>query len=167
MDIGTTIVGIIIIAVCVGSLVLMSRNNKSKQNNLKKSLVNIAMHNHCELTHSGACGNVAIGMDAAKRKLFFVRKKKEESFSRMLDLDGLEKVYVVNHSRTAGEKGELTATDKLELIIAFREKNKPDDKLEFYNVEDDSLRFMGEMQMIEKWNGILNRFVSGDSKDML
>jgi hypothetical protein len=167
MELGTTIVGIIIIVVCIGSLMLMSRSNKSKQNSLKKSLVNIALHNHCELTHSDASGNVAIGMDAVKRKLFFVRKKKEESFSRMLDLDGLEKAYVVNHSRTAGEKGELKATDKLELILAFREKNKPDDKLEFYNVEDDSLRLMGELQMIEKWNGILNRFVNGDSKDML
>lgn len=167
MDIGTTIVGIIIIAVCIVSLVLMSRSNKSKQNNLKKSLVNIALHNHCELTHSEACGNVAIGMDAVKRKLFFVRKKREESFSRMLDLDGLEKVYVVNHSRTAGEKGELKVIDKLELILTFREKNKPDDKLEFYNVEDDNLRLMGELQMIEKWHDILNRFVNGDSIDKM
>ncbi|MTK53610.1 hypothetical protein [Paludibacter sp.] len=167
MDIGTTIVGIIIIVVCVGSLMLMSRSNKSKQSSLKKSLVNIALHNHCELTHSDACGNVAIGMDAGKKKLFFVRKKREENFSRMLDLSGLEETYVVNHSRTAGEKGELKATDKLELVMAFREKNKTDDKLEFYNVEDDSLRLMGEIQMIEKWNGILNRFVSGDSIDKM
>ena len=167
MEIGTTIVGIIIIAVCIASLVLMSRSNKSKQNNLKKSLVNIALHNHCELTHSEACGNVAIGMDAAKKKLFFVRQKGEENVSRMLDLSGLAKTYVVNHSRTAGEKGELKATDKLELILTFREKNKPDDKLEFYNVENDSLRLMGELQMIEKWNGILNRFVNGDSIDKM
>ena len=160
LDTGTTIVGLIIIAICVASFMWMSRSGKSKHVTLLKMLDSFAQQNNYTLALSDACATVSIGLDASRRKLFYLKKRGQQHDMQLFDLLEYEKSYVVSDTRTAGEKGELKAVDRLVLVLSAGKRKESDAMLEFYNVEYDSLRLMGESQLIERWSVIVNEAIA-------
>ncbi len=160
LDTGTTIVGIIIIAVCVGSFMLISRGGKSKHLALLKMLESFAQQNGSSLAQSNTCPTLAIGLDASRRKLFYLKKRGQQHDMKLFDLSEYEKSYVMSNTRTAGEKGALKAVDRLVLVLSAGKRKQADAMLEFYNVEYDSLRLMGESQLVERWAAIVNEAIA-------
>jgi hypothetical protein len=160
LDTGTTIVGLIIIAVCAASFMLMSRGGKKKHGALLEMLESFAQQNEYAIGQSDACATLAIGLDASRRKLLFVKKRGQQHDMQLFDLSEYEKAYVVSDTRSAGEKGELKAVDRLVLVLSAGKRKQSDAMIEFYNVEYDSLRLMGESQLIERWSVIVNEAIT-------
>jgi hypothetical protein len=160
LDTGTTIVGLIIIAVCVASFMWMSRSGKSKHGTLLKMLESFAQQSGYALAQSDACATLAIALDASRRKLFFLKKRGQKHDMQLFDLSEYDKSYVISDTRSAGEKGELKAVDRLVLVLSAGKRKQSDAMIEFYNVEYDSLRLMGESQLIERWSVIVNEAIA-------
>lgn len=160
LDTGTAIVGLIIIVICVVLFIMMNRSGKSKHTALLKMLEEFARQNNHTLAQSDACPTLAIGLDASRRKLFYLKKKGQQHDMQLFDLSEYEKSYVMSNTRTAGEKGDLKAIDRLVLVLSAGKRKQSDAMLEFYNVEYDSLRLMGESQLVERWTVIVNEAIA-------
>jgi len=132
-------------------------SNLKKEKQLKNKLFNLAATSSCAISEFDFWKNSAIGLDKNRHKIFYVRNIKSEEYKKEVDLSEIQKCRVINASRSLHSKnGNYTAIDKLELIFTFRDKNIPEVGLEFYNTTHDSLSLAGEVQLVEKWSGIVD-----------
>lgn len=165
MDLGTTIIGIVFILICIIPFALMSIRSKKKKKKLLQGLFEIAEKNNCKISRYELWNNSTIGIDDTALMIFYTRKSKDIETSKQINLVEIQKCRVVNSSGTLGNKdGNLMVADKLELAFSFQDKSKNEVVLEFYNVNYDSLTLTGELQLIEKWCKIFNDKISEMSK---
>lgn len=156
------IVMVVLIFVVPSIWMYLSRINSEKQ--FKKKLFNFAESNNCTISELDFWKKSAIGIDKNLRKLFYIRITNSEEYKKKIDLTEIQKCRVLNASRSMNNKnGNFTAIDKLELIFTYRDKNKSEIALEFYNPIHDSLSLAGEVQLIEKWLRILDAELSHKS----
>ena len=150
-------IGMIVFIFVVPSLwIYISSLRKEKQ--LKNKLFQLAATNSCAISEFDFWKNSAIGLDKDKHRIFYVRDIKSEEYKKEVDLSEIQKCRVINASRSMHNKnGNYTAVDRLELMFTFRDKTKPELGLEFYNTTHDSLSLAGEVQLVEKWSGIVDK----------
>ncbi|MBV6474386.1 MAG: hypothetical protein JPMHGGIA_02692 [Saprospiraceae bacterium] len=165
MDLGTTIVGIVIILICIIPFALMSINSRKKEKKLIQGLSDIANRNNCKISRHELWNNSIIGIDDTVLMIFFTRKSKDNETSQQINLTEIQKCRVINSSRTVSNKeGNFKVVEKLELAFSFQDKSKSEVVLEFYNADYDSLTLMGELQLVEKWCKIFNDKISEMTK---
>jgi ABC-type glycerol-3-phosphate transport system permease component len=154
-------IGMIVFIFVIPSFwIYISSLRKEKQ--LKNKLFQLASSNSCAISEFDFWKNSAIGLDRNSHRIFFVRDKKTEEDVKEVDLSEIQKCRMVNASRSLHNKnGNYTAIDKLELMFTFRDKNKPEVGLEFYNNTHDSLSLAGEVQLAEKWSAIVGKELAG------
>lgn len=161
MDLGATIVGIVIVGVCIIPFVLINRNSRKKKERLLTGLFGYAEKNNDKISRFDVWSNSTIGIDDTSRRIFFTGKVNETEIFQLIPLDEIQKCRLINSSRTVNHKdGNYKVIDKLELAFTYWEKGKPETVLEFYNRETDSLTLTGELQLTEKWNAIANESIS-------
>jgi hypothetical protein len=165
MDLGTTIVGIVIILICIIPFALMSINSRKKEKKLLQGLTEIAERNNCKLSRYELWNNSTIGIDDTSLMIFYTRKSKDIETSQQINLAETQKCRVINLSRTVRNKeGNFKVVEKLELAFSFQDINRGDVVLEFYNADYDSLTLTGELQLVEKWCKLFNDKISELSK---
>lgn len=165
MDLGTTIVGIVIILICIIPFALMSINNRKKEKKLLQGLTEIAESNNCKISRYELWNSSTIGIDDTSLMIFYTRKSKDIETSQQINLAETQKCKLVNSSRTVSNKeGNFKVVEKLELAFSFQDKSKSEVALEFYNADHDSLTLMGELQLVEKWCKIFNDKISEMTK---
>ena len=153
------IVMIVFIFVIPSLWIYISSLKKEKQ--LKNKLFNLAATSSCAISEFDFWKNSAIGLDKNRHRIFFVRDIKSEEYKKEVDLSEIQKCRVINASRSLHSKnGNYTAVDRLELIFTYRDKARPELGLEFYNTTHDSLSLAGEIQLVEKWSGIVDKELS-------
>jgi hypothetical protein len=150
-------IGMIVLIFVVPSIWMYVRNLKNEKL-FKNKLFNLASDSSCSISEFNFWKNSAIGIDKNRHRIFYVRDIKSEEFKKEIDLSAIQKCRILNASRSINSKnGNYTAIDRLELIFTFRDKNKPEVGLEFYNTTHDSLSLAGEVQLVEKWSGIVEK----------
>lgn len=156
MDLGTIIIGIICIAICVLPFVLMSRNKKKKEKELLTSLKDFAKQHDSEITQHEIAENFAIGLDNSKNTICFLQKTKQEVNLQFVDLNTIKncEISTINRTLTKNE----TEVDRLNLKLNNIDKNKPSVMLEFYNA-DVSFQLSNEYDIIENWNKLINNLL--------
>lgn len=165
MDLGTTIVGIVIILICIIPFALMSINNKKKEKKLLQGLSALAERNSCKISRYELWNNSTIGIDDTSVTIFYTRKSKDNETSQQINLAEIQKCRVINSNRTVSNKeGNFKVVEKLELAFSFQDKTISEVVLEFYNADHDSLTLMGELQLVEKWCKIFNDKISEMTK---
>jgi ABC-type glycerol-3-phosphate transport system permease component len=150
-------IGMIVFIFVIPSIwIYISSLKKEKQ--LKNKLFQLAATNSCAISEFDFWKNSAIGLDKSRQRIFYVRDIKSKEEMKEVDLSEIQKCRVVNASRSLHNKnGNYTAIDRLELMFTFRDKNKPEVGLEFYNTTHDSLSLAGEVQLVEKWSEIVDK----------
>lgn len=162
MDLGTTIIGIICVAICAMPFILTNRSRKKKVKQQLLSLKDLAKQQNCDITQHEICGNYAIGIDQSKNFVFFqLKSSREEIKQQFVDLSAVKDCNIVNINRSTTNNSKII--ERLELHLTPKDKNKPGIVLEFYNNEL-SYQFSGEMQSIEKWGKLVNDCLNSENK---
>jgi hypothetical protein len=152
MDIGITITGAILIAICMLPFVLIGRNRRKQEKLLFQSLSNIAAKQNCKITVHECCEEYIIGLDETSNFLFFFKKIKDKEISKQINLAEIQNCKTINTSRSNGNEKII---DKLELSLIANTKKTPDILLELYN-SDDRMQLGDDFLLIERWAKKLN-----------
>ena len=157
MDLGTTIIGIVGIALCALPFVLTNRNKKNKEKEVLNSLKEFAKQHNSEITEHDISECYAIGLDRSKNAISFLQKTKEDTKFQFIDLNTIKSSEINNISKSLG--GNEKTLDKLHLKLNVIGKNKASIILEFYN-SDINFQPGNEFDSIEKWNKTINNLLN-------
>jgi len=165
MDLGSAIIGAIVIVISALPVILMNRSIKKRKKVLLQSIKEMATQNNCHINQHEIFGSFAIGIDDSKNFVFFYRQTKEKEIKQFVDLGEVQSCKVINTSRTLKRKeGNQKVIDKLELSF-IPAMNKPEIKLEFFNA-DVNAQLYGELQSIEKWSKLINDRLKNKNQPM-
>lgn len=152
MDINSTLIGIIIIAICVLPIIILSINKKRKNRKNRQLLIDFAKEKGCIIHQYEVCGNYLIGLDEVKNFVFF----KSENI-QFVDLSEIKNCTIRNFSkRVEGKSGSYSIPDSLSLCFIPNNKNRSEECFEFFNSDNNS-QLVGELQSIEKWHKIISQ----------
>jgi len=156
MDLGSTIIGAILIAISIVPIILMGKNRKKREKKALQSLIKIANQQNCIISKHENCSDFVIGMDEIKNVVFFYKNINDKELEQVVDLNVIQNCKVINTSRTIKNKdGNQKVIDRLELSFIPTNKNEPGIKMEFFN-SNISTQLDGELQSIEKWSKHIN-----------
>ncbi|HET6245272.1 MAG: hypothetical protein H0V01_02025 [Bacteroidetes bacterium] len=134
MDLGSAIIGAILIAICIVPFILMSRGRKKREKQILQSLTDIAVQHNCQISQHEFCGDFVIGIDEAKNFVFFHKQRKDRVIEQFIDLAKIQNCKVINSNQTITNKdGNYKVIDKLELSFIPIAKEKTEITLEFFN----------------------------------
>ncbi len=151
MDSGTLIMGLFFIAICILPYVLSSLSRKKREKKILTSLSKIAENVNCKINTYDLKSFFAIGADENLDNLFFYKNYKENEVSIHINISEIKSCKVINLNKSNDYKN----TETLELSISYILNDKPDVLLEFYN-STESIQLSGELQLIEKWESLIN-----------
>lgn len=164
MDLGTFIVGVIALAICVLPFVLMIGGRKKKEKKLLLLVSTMAREHNCKISQYEFCDEFVIGLDETANCLFFFRKSNDKETGQHINLAEIKTCKVISTGHTISNKeGSYKAIEKLELQFSFIDKNKTDLFLPFFKEEED-IELSGEIQVIEKWDKIVNERLKPQQK---
>ncbi|WP_395063794.1 hypothetical protein [Flavobacterium sp.] len=152
MDLGTSIIGVIIIITCVLPFVLICIKKRKQHKKVIDNLSNIAKMNKATIETNEIWNQSAIGFDATNKMLFFSKKASESGTFEALNLSEIIKSSVVKY------QNNNQPINRLELKFEFNDKNKSDKSIEFYN-QNETLSLVNELELIEKWNSIITKSI--------
>ncbi|MBK8699008.1 MAG: hypothetical protein IPN29_05495 [Saprospiraceae bacterium] len=157
MDFGTLIMAVIVISIITLPFILIGRSNKIKKQKMVDALVAMAKSEGNTISQSECVGDFAVGIDKGLHTLYFYKKIKDRESHHKVDLEAVQTCTLINNSRNIqmGD-GNNKIIDSLALKFTFKDKSRPDYLLEFYN-GNDSVQLSGELQAIEKWDGLINQ----------
>lgn len=157
MELGTIIITLIVIIACIIPFVLISSSIRKKNQAVLQKLVALAKTQQTGIEQFDAWYNTAIGIDKSLDYLFFLKKTGELELDQTVRLSEVKDCHIINTSRTLKSKdGDLKITEKLELAIAFKQPQKEDTVMVFYDGSKDSLTMTGELQIINKWCNLVS-----------
>jgi len=104
-------------------------------------------------------GAYAIGIDAGRGTLFYLRKAGESLQEEMTELSGVRDCRVDITARTEKTpNGSLTVVEGISLVIVFGDRALSGKRLEFYN--NEVFPSLGsERTLAEKWQKIISSFL--------
>lgn len=156
MNSGTTIVGLIMVLICIIPFVIMSYNKKSKQRKMLKSLNDIAKQQQCSINQHEFCGDYIIGIDEKRNFVFFFKQKNETSVSQYIDLSEIQSCQAVMKSRNLKYNTEnVSIIEHVALSFSPTNKKKASESFELY-VEEINMQLTGELHFVDKWTALIN-----------
>ncbi|MDO7138718.1 MULTISPECIES: hypothetical protein [Algibacter] len=151
MELGTTLIGIICVAICAMPFVL---TNRSKKAIVKRQLIvlkDLATQHNNTITQNEINSFYAIGIDETKKSVSFILKGETEVEQQFVDLSTIKSCEIVSITKSKH-------MDRLYLKLMPIDKTKSEVILEFFNA-DVSYQLGEELQSIEKWNKIINNLL--------
>ena len=147
MDVTTTIIGAVILALCITPLVMAYNKKKNRERKLLQSLVDNAATHSGKITNYDIWLNTAIGIDETENRLYFLRTGSPgEYIHQQVSLNDIRSV-----NTNGAENPEHT--ERIELVLEHI--NVPPVILEFYN-EKVSLQINEELHLARKWQAIID-----------
>lgn len=167
MDIGTTLVGLIVVLLFVLPIILIAKSANGGEKQLIDELNKIAAVQHSKIAHFDVLKNAVIGMDNEKYQLFFVKKKQGEIQNSTIDLKEIKKCQVVSSSKgTKSKSGTYKEIEKIGLQFTYLIPTRSINTFEFYDVHSDNGPLNGELQLANKWEKKISKSVQ-ESASML
>ncbi len=155
LDFGTLSIGILAVIICVLPFVVDYRSRKKKENNLLQPLKKFAQQQNAQISEYEVCKNFIIAIDKKENSFFFYKEEKDNIISQFIDLDTIQTCQVITaHKTMTNAKGNYKVVAKLEL--SFISNSKTERIIEFFDA-DISPQLNGEIQLIEKWNKLINK----------
>ncbi|PSR12429.1 MAG: hypothetical protein DA408_13860 [Bacteroidetes bacterium] len=157
MELGSTLIAAVLVAICVLPLWLISRNRKRAEKRILQSLADIAsQHNNNKIVQQDLCGDLAIGLTENDQAVVFFKQGKEQVTTEYIPLAEVQSCKIIHVSRTTDNKsGNNKVTDKLDLVFSFIDAKKPEVVLPFYDTQEH-LQLIGELQLIQQWAKMVN-----------
>lgn len=149
MNLGTTIIGIICVALCAMPFILTSVNKNKKKKTVLNTLIDLANQHNSEISQHEICSYYSIGIDESKKSVSFILDNEETIKKDFINLATIKTCDIVDLKKPRKD------TERLYLKLSPIDKSKPDVILEFYNSEIN-YQLGSELQSIEKWNTLIN-----------
>ncbi|WP_452228371.1 MULTISPECIES: hypothetical protein [unclassified Lacinutrix] len=148
----STIIGIVIVLIITIPIVFIQRSQTSKKKKSKKGFIDEAQKNNLNVTEPDFWGSYyAIALDETQNKLIYSKIVNEEHNTIIIDVEEIASCEIVRTNRTfKSNKVFKTETDKIDLVIGYKNSNKAKEVLEFYNV-DVNIEMTNEVPLLEKW----------------
>ncbi len=155
MDFRSTVVGAIIIAICLVPFILMRRASNKKRKQMFFSLDKIANEHQRQISQHEMCGDFILGSDQDTDFVFFYREKSNGSSSQSVDLSKIKSCQASKGTRTIKSKaGNSSIIERVDLSFLPKDKHKPEVKFELFSVGDIQLN--GELELADKWSAKIN-----------
>lgn len=156
MELGTMVIGAIVIALCSLPFIVIARNRKKKEKVLLNGLDTVAKSNHSDL---GICDfgmDFAIGLSSPKNYLFFYKERKNgEIITECIPVNLIQSCMVHKVKRRVKTKqGGEEILEKLELIISLHVRKPSTFNLLFFDSEEH-YQLSGELELISRWELII------------
>jgi len=156
MDLGSTIIGAILLVICIVPFVIMHYNRKKKENKMLQTLNENAQQYKCKISKYEFCGDFVFGIDESRNFIFFFKQEKEKAISQFVDLTEIKACQVVKKTTNVkNDIGNLSVIDRVELSFIPKTKSKGDTRFELYN-EEINVQLRGELQFVDKWSKQIN-----------
>lgn len=157
MDMGTGIIGLAFLLICIALFYILSRGNQKREKQLLKSITDLAAANNAKITLHDTWNNAAIGIDMIAKKLFIIANANVRKILQHINLAEVQRCKVNRVERSVGSKEAADRIiEKIELVFTYYEKNKPDNAVVFYDTSFEMSSLSDEIQLLEKWCKIIN-----------
>ncbi|WP_028890781.1 hypothetical protein [Tenacibaculum sp. 47A_GOM-205m] len=148
MDLGTTIVGAVLLIICIAPFILVRKRQLTKKNEKLQILNNLSQEHNCFIQEYESCNDFILGIDKSKNFLFFHKHSEETTHSQVINLQEIDECVVIKKTRSINDKTialiELNFIKKNEVtsIIIYDEKT--------------DLLISNELLVANKWSLIIN-----------
>lgn len=153
IDLGSAIIGVIIVIIATLPFVMMSRSKTKKEKKLHQKLVDLALQKSSKINNYQALQHLAIGLDTDNHYVFFCDTQDQISIENTVDLSKIKQVNLIK------DKENKKDSQKIKRVgLRFIPMSK-DDKAEFFEFfnDDKNPQVFREIQMAEKWVDILQK----------
>lgn len=157
MELGTTIIGLMGLIICIAPVILLRRSRKNKEKELFTALQQIAGSCGKEVGQYECGMEFIIGLSNDNASVFFYKKRNETELKEVIHLETVRKCSVNTIRKSSGDKKSTeTVIDKLELVFDPKGKNNRTIlRLELFN-STEFFQPTGELQIAQKWESIIN-----------
>lgn len=150
MEIGSALIGLLIIGLCTIPFLLLNKSKKSREKQLIQALFRLAerKNNHIDEYETGR--DFAIGIDRIARTVFFYKIFEEQETMEVIRLDDVEHCEPKTVSRNLPpDRGGRKVIDRISLVFRWIE-DEPLTSWDIYNSEEN-IQLSGELQLTERW----------------
>ncbi len=160
MDLGITLIGVIIILLFILPIIIVTRNSKSGDKKSLKRINDLATISNSSISQFEILNNKIIGIDNDNLKLFFSRKTTEGFQENVINLAEIKKCQILSFNKKINNiEGSYKVTEKIELSFTYFDINKQKQILDCYNIEYDNFMINEEFKFAEKWEKIINNIL--------
>ncbi len=157
MESGMLIMCVVLTALLISPFIFFrDGKRKSRTKNLLNNLADMAKIENCNVSMHEVWNDAAIGINKEAHKLFYVQGKESAITHIMVHLEDIKRSRVSVVSRTIERKSDSQKIiEKISIVLEHKSSVHPDVILSFYDADTDGLTLSGELQLAEKWNGII------------
>ena len=157
MDLESSIILLIMLLLCVIPIMIINKIKRTKERQFLQMLFDLAAKSSCKISDYDKWDQTAIGIDSVAHKLFFIRKTSETETTKEVILTEMKKCRFIDTNRVVNNgTSSRKITEKLELAFTEWDHQKPEQILELYNANYDSLELRDEIKLAGKWLAIAN-----------
>jgi len=158
--------GSITILATISLIVFFQIRNRNREKKVFSALQTFAKEINSTISSYDSWDKTLVGIDNGENnKLFFLRTISNKEYREVINLSEVMSCRVVIDERTVEYKREkVNVIDKIDLVFSFVNTHKQDVKLEFYNADYDQLTLSGELQLAQKWAGIVKSILVTNKK---
>lgn len=160
MDVASTLLGSVIVSICIFPFVAVQVGNKKKKKHVLNTLNQMAQKRQCQISSVEQSGDYAIGIDEVNQMAFFVKKNDEVVLENEVDLKHVAQCYAHTQSKTirsGQEKKEIVT----QVELSFKHKTHENKLADFILYSENFNAQLGnEYPMAQKWAKILNNHLS-------
>jgi hypothetical protein len=163
MELGTTIVGILVLLICIIPFAMVGY--RSKLNNKKKleELIAFAKEKKGNITIHEQWRNSAIGLDKQNEMIFYFHQENETKIFHQILLQEIESCNINNVNSNISNKGNnYKIIEKIELVFSYQDKKLEKIALNIFNSKSEGLTVSGELQIAEKWHQLINEILKSN-----
>jgi hypothetical protein len=146
MDSGTIIISAVFLAICILPIIYFKFSRQKNNQRLLNALQNIANPNNSKITDHGICRQMALGIDANNKFIYYFNASPSNINSHnMVDLKEVKSFKIKKTFRSSS-----TLLDKLDLVFYFKDPKKSEIAFNFFESEQ-TFQIGSEMIFLEAW----------------
>ena len=154
MEIGSALIGLVIVGLCALPFLLFSRSRKNKEKQFLRSLDLLAEQKNCHLDAHELSRDFAIGIDQVAKTAFFYKNLEGQETKQFVRLNEVDRCELKIVSRNLSpDRGGRKVIDRIALVFIPVEGGDPVNSWIMYSSEEN-IQLAGELQLAERWKNI-------------
>jgi hypothetical protein len=165
MDLTTTIIGLLILALFILPIILISMAGKGKGKKFEKEFFSEVSRNELKISEKDFCNEFAIGIDTSTNKVIYFDWSGPDRFKIIFDLADVKIFESIPGFKELNKKNfTYKNVNRLGLRFQFKEPDKPEVNITFYLAGFGKLSDQ-EAKLFKKWLDIFRNKMESKSVD--
>lgn len=154
MDLGTAIIGGVLLLVCIIPIAIAYNSSNKKYKKTLGALSDYATEKSCKINQQDVWIHAAIGIDSQNHMLFFLKGDSNAHKIEHIDLNKIKECRVT----TPDSREKSDRINRLVLELQPANNSEQPTALEFYN-GNVSMQLADELILAKKWKQIINNVI--------